>query len=364
MWQDTIYHCSECDKTYTSYQSMWNHKKHKHKNNGNKENTCTYCEKTYSTVGNMNKHMKICKKNPKNTRKNKKDKSKKSYDHISKEDFVNIMLKNLSKEQIFSMFTNNQPIQQPVYQQPVYQQPIQQSVYQQPVQIQPLEQPLELEAVNDIQNNLIPTESNIASNQHNNQHNNQSNNNHSNNTTNSHNTQNNNTQNNTNSNNTQNNTNSNNTNINIQIVPLGQENLTEVLSTNEQVKILKQNNKSLETMIKYVHFNQKYPQFQNIAIKDFDSNTGHMYDDETKEFIEVPKDDLIIDVIENRMNDIYDFMVKNENNISKKNYNIIEAFTDKFDIQIHENREREKVEYLLYKATKDLNKRKLILKSK
>jgi hypothetical protein len=354
-------HCQICGKDYANYQSLWKHKKRYHDSSSdfNKLYVCNYCDKKTTRKWSLNRHLKTCKKNPENNL---------PIEQINREEFKKQMTQNLSKEQILNMFNqkNQQymsnavvapPIIQPiiqqlivpdgqsVYSQPVYSQPIQQQpVYPQHIQIQPLEQqPIQLEAIDNNENNPVAT--NIASNQHN--------------------IQSNNTQsNNANSNNTQTNSNNTQTNINIQLVPLGQENLTEVLSTNEQVKILKQKNKSLETIIKYVHFNQKYPQFQNIALKETNSNIGHMYNDEANDFIEVAKDDLIIDLIENRMNDIYDFMVENKANISDKNYKIIESFGQKFNIPIHQDRQRGKVEYLLYGATKDLTKKKLILKSK
>ena len=46
---------------------------------------------------------------------------------------------------------------------------------------------------------------------------------------------------------------------NINIVSLGNENLSEVLTTQEKLGILKQKEQALDEIIKYTHFNKKFP---------------------------------------------------------------------------------------------------------
>ncbi len=65
-----------------------------------------------------------------------------------------------------------------------------------------------------------------------------------------------------------NNNNSNNTvNNTINIVKFGSENLSEILSENEMLKITEFINSSVNESIKRVHFNNKRPELKNIRIK-------------------------------------------------------------------------------------------------
>lgn len=148
------------------------------------------------------------------------------------------------------------------------------------------------------------------------------------------------------------NTNTINSNNNIQIITLGNENLSEVLSLNEKVNILKQKTESLEAIIRHVHFNKKYPQFHNIAITE--EGDGFKYDPEEKEFKETPKDDLILDLIENRMNDIYDFSQEAKGNISQKTYGIIENLGSKFTNPNYQQRKSQSVEGVVMEGTNNL----------
>lgn len=321
MWHPTMYYCSECDKKYTTYQGMWNHKQKKHGDKKSVSHLCKFCDRTYTTVGNLNKHIKICKKNPKN----KETENEKQNNFMDKDQFMMEMLKSQSgqMQQLMNLVSQ--------------------------CMIQSQSNNL---AVQPNQQALVPSIDNddgvsLAGN---------------------HNTNNNNNNNNTNTQNI--NTNSNNTNntntqnININMVPLGQENLSEVLSTHEQVKILKQKNECLETIIRYVHFNNKFPQFQNIAIENHTDTIGRKYDDDSKNFIAVPKDEMILDLIENRMNDIYDFLVENKANISNKTFKVVENLGNKFSNQGYIDAQKDKIGFLVCGCTSEIKKRKLILKNR
>jgi transcriptional regulator NrdR family protein len=65
---------------------------------------------------------------------------------------------------------------------------------------------------------------------------------------------------------------------NFNIIQLGEENLSEILSKKEQIMILNKKHQSLNHMIEYVHFNNKYSQFRNIAITNMKDGLAHMYD--------------------------------------------------------------------------------------
>jgi hypothetical protein len=162
-------------------------------------------------------------------------------------------------------------------------------------------------------------------------------------------------------NNTQNTQNIHN-NFNINIVPLGNENLSEVLSAKEQLKILKQKYESLEYLIKYIHFNNKYPQFQNIAISNLKDNIAYKYDSNNKDFIAVSKEELLNDLIENRMNDIYDFV--NNNNVSERLEHKLEKLANNLESENYLTTKKQKIKMLIYNGTNEISgRRKLVLKN-
>lgn len=101
------------------------------------------------------------------------------------------------------------------------------------------------------------------------------------------------------------------------IVNLGNENLSELLTVKQQLNILNKRNKCLEYIIKYIHFNDKFPQFKNIMIDDLKSNKAFKFDSSKKDYIVVTKDDLLDDLIENRLSDIEEFCVNNDEDIKK-----------------------------------------------
>jgi hypothetical protein len=53
--------CDECNKTYASYQSLWNHNKKKHNVEAEKEYHCQFCKKKLSCRQSKWRHEKTCK---------------------------------------------------------------------------------------------------------------------------------------------------------------------------------------------------------------------------------------------------------------------------------------------------------------
>jgi hypothetical protein len=117
--------------------------------------------------------------------------------------------------------------------------------------------------------------------------------------------------------------------INYNIIQLGDEKLSDVLTKKEQIKILNQKHQSLNYMTEYIHFNNKYPQFRNIAITNLKDNLAHMYDKNKNKFIVLKKDELLNTVIEMRMLDIEDFYNNHQDDLNTKTKNNIKKFIEK-----------------------------------
>ena len=305
-----LFTCKICKKDYKSYQSLYNHKRkyhtEAHKKNIHKKNTpleCKYCMKTFTRKDNMKRHMKTCDMNyeeDKNDNEIEKpqidlnDLNKlKSYllKGLSDDNEDDIKMKNRITEKIIKMESDN-------------------------VQIHG----------ND--NNLMNHSQNL-------------------------NYSNNNITTNTNSNNINNN--SNNGNININLVTLGNENLSEILPKSEQIMLLKRKCQYLEELIQHVHLNDKYPQFQNIYIKDPNRNDIHVYDAEADDFIIKDRDEEISDLIVNRVNDVRDFFEENQDELNNSTKQYVENYMNKIEYNCDLDEEtdyiknrKNKVKRLLY----------------
>jgi hypothetical protein len=140
-------------------------------------------------------------------------------------------------------------------------------------------------------------------------------------------------------------------NINIAIISLGNENITDTLTAQEQQNIIKQANKSLEELIKIVHFNKKYPQFQNIAIND---DRAYAFSQSDAKFIEQPKDDLIYDIIKHRVHDLHDINDEHKIYLPKKSHTFMNTYIKMFKTNDHYERHAKKIEKVISKGTNDL----------
>jgi hypothetical protein len=162
--------------------------------------------------------------------------------------------------------------------------------------------------------------------------------------------------------NIQNNNIQNNNQISINMVPFGDEDIPNSLTAQEQINILKQKNKALEAIIKTVHFNKKYPQFHNIAIND---DKGYKYDKILKQYKEISKYELLLELIENRVNDIYDINEENKFNLSKKTHDYIKTYIEMFNLENVLEKNIKSIEPIILHESQDLlDKKKLKLKLK
>ena len=120
-------------------------------------------------------------------------------------------------------------------------------------------------------------------------------------------------------------------NNNINIIALGGESLDTLFSKNKQIDILNHKYQCLPHLIKEVHFNDSYPQFKNILITNTQNTIAYKYDKYEKKFIAIDKNDLLDDIILERMGDIETFYDNNITQLDAKTKNIIETFIEKMD---------------------------------
>jgi len=118
----------------------------------------------------------------------------------------------------------------------------------------------------------------------------------------------------------------------INIVPLGKENLSELLSDNEKLSILNKKYNSINELINKIHIlpDDKYRQFKNAYITNLQNDIAYEYDLKSKQFVAVDKNDLLEKLIDKRMNDIetFAFDLDKKNNLPLDLSPIIEKFIE------------------------------------
>jgi hypothetical protein len=158
----------------------------------------------------------------------------------------------------------------------------------------------------------------------------------------------------TNSNNTMMSNSNNITTINhitqpVTVIPLGKENLVEFFSDEEQIKILKKMFGCFIYLIEYVHFSGKFPQFANIRINNLRSNIAYIYNDDDKRFNAYDQNEVIAEVISERLMDITNFFENVKEKLSTKESQKIQQLIS--DIEEQQARYKEylkKVKLMMY----------------
>jgi hypothetical protein len=143
---------------------------------------------------------------------------------------------------------------------------------------------------------------------------------------------------------------------NINIIGFSNENIDKLFTSEEKLNIMKKRYMCLDYLIKYVHFNEKYPQLNNIKITNLRDNIAHKYNDEKKKFIATTKDELISDLISERMHDIEDFTFDEDayERLDERNKAIIADLYDQFmDDDEFVNKRKDKYKLMLYNLSKE-----------
>ena len=141
------------------------------------------------------------------------------------------------------------------------------------------------------------------------------------------------------------------------LIALGHENLTDVFSRKEKMAILKYRYCSLPHLVEYTHFNDKYPQFKNILITNTQNTLAYKFDIKKKQFITVDKNDLLEDIIDERMCDLNSFFDELENDLDEKTKEIIEIVKEKIDNDpAYKELKKKDIKLIIYNNRKKVNK--------
>ena len=141
------------------------------------------------------------------------------------------------------------------------------------------------------------------------------------------------------------------------IIALGHENLTDVFSKKEKMAILKYRYCSLPQLVEYTHFNDKYPQFKNILITNTQNTLAYKYDDKKKQFIAINKDELLDDIVDERMCDINSSYEELENDLDEKTKEILDKVKEKIDSDpAYKELKKKDIKLIIYNNRKKVSK--------
>lgn len=132
---------------------------------------------------------------------------------------------------------------------------------------------------------------------------------------------------------------------NVNIIALGNENIPALFNTDMKLQVLNKKNNALFHLIEKVHFNDEYPQFQNVYITNNRTNEAHLYDVKSKKFKVVDKDEVISDIIEYRVCDIEEFYEELGDKLDQRVKDVLE---DLFRERGDDNVTRDKVKLLIF----------------
>jgi len=113
------------------------------------------------------------------------------------------------------------------------------------------------------------------------------------------------------------------------IVQLGRENLSDILSSKEKINILNRQAMSLNDLVELIHVSGKYKNFQNVYITNLQNSIGYRYDEKQNIFIAVPKSELLADIVDSRMYDIEKFFEEFQQKLEPKKVEQIKKFIER-----------------------------------
>ena len=150
----------------------------------------------------------------------------------------------------------------------------------------------------------------------------------------------------------------------INIVPLGSENLNQILTDKEKLAILNKKYNSINELINKVHVlpDNRYNQFKNVYITNLQNDVAYEYNNSIKQFQAVDKNELLEKLIDKRMIDIETFALEldEKNNLPPELSELIDKFIEQMWVDNSELKLKKikQVKLLLYN-NRDMIKEKL-----
>jgi hypothetical protein len=118
---------------------------------------------------------------------------------------------------------------------------------------------------------------------------------------------------------------------NITIIQLGKENLSELLTKQEKIKILNRQAMSINDIVELAHTSGKYKNCMNVYITNLQNTIGYKYDEKQNNFIAVNKNELLNDLIDSRMYDIEKFYQEFEEKLDPSRAEKIKGFIERMN---------------------------------
>ena len=144
----------------------------------------------------------------------------------------------------------------------------------------------------------------------------------------------------------------------INIIPLGYENLNEVLTDKEKLRILNKRGNGLKEIVDLVHISDKYRQFKNVYITNLQNTIGYKFDQKNNQFIAVNKSELLDDLIDCRMLDIEQFYDNLDDKLDPETSKIVKRFIDRMNNNDDELKgiKKEELKLFLYNSREKIKK--------
>jgi len=149
----------------------------------------------------------------------------------------------------------------------------------------------------------------------------------------------------------------------INIVQLGNENLIDILSEKQKLRILERQAMSLNDLIELIHISPQFKQFKNVCITNLQSSFGQKYDEKSKKFIAVNKNELLNEIVDCRMYDIEKFYDENKDKMIPHKANQIKKFIDRMNNEedIMKGIKKEEIKLILYNNHDNINNKEIIV---
>jgi hypothetical protein len=141
------------------------------------------------------------------------------------------------------------------------------------------------------------------------------------------------------------------------VIQLGYEDFNKVLSENEKIGLLNKHSNSVVEMVKLVHINpcEKYKQFKSMYITNLQNNVAYKYDEKSKKFIAITKNELLDSIIDNRLADIESFHEDYKEKITPFTSKHIQKFIERMSNEKeYKDLKKEEIKFAIYNGREEI----------